>query len=166
MSLANTSSLVPGKFSLIDKFSDPVVKFCETVVDTSILKVIYPPALTYWSKGIVEEIKTGRINILIPAKNYLVLKKASKLRAGNQISSSCVKHLSLHLPLPLPFSCNNHSCLALKSNELTESHCAAMAEIDTAKFGWFQVCAVLVSGNNQFHDNEADMDDMDDGAMM
>ncbi|KNZ62792.1 uncharacterized protein VP01_12236g1, partial [Puccinia sorghi] len=38
------------------------------------------------------------------------------------------------------------------SNELTKRRCAALAEIDTAKFGWFQVRAVLVSGVGFFTD--------------
>ncbi|KAH9473311.1 hypothetical protein Pst134EA_000382 [Puccinia striiformis f. sp. tritici] len=65
-------------FSEIEiKVSDPVVKFCETVVDTSVIKcyaetpnkknkltMIAEPL----EKGIAEEIETGRINIRMPAK--------------------------------------------------------------------------------------------------
>ncbi|KNZ62714.1 MFS transporter, PHS family, inorganic phosphate transporter protein [Puccinia sorghi] len=42
--------------------------------------------------------------------------------------------------------------LAPQSNELTERRRAALAEIDTAKFGWFHVRAVLVSGVGFFTD--------------
>ncbi|KAA1114753.1 hypothetical protein PGT21_021692 [Puccinia graminis f. sp. tritici] len=65
-------------FSEIEiKVSDPVVKFCETVVDTSVIKcyaetpnkknkltMIAEPL----EKGIAEEIETGKINIRMPAK--------------------------------------------------------------------------------------------------
>jgi PHS family inorganic phosphate transporter-like MFS transporter len=37
-------------------------------------------------------------------------------------------------------------------NELTERRRAALAEIDTAKFSWFHVRAVLVSGVGFFTD--------------
>ncbi|KAG0140391.1 hypothetical protein CROQUDRAFT_136726 [Cronartium quercuum f. sp. fusiforme G11] len=65
-------------FSEIEiKVSDPVVKFCETVVDTSVIKcyaetpnkknkltMIAEPL----ERGIAEDIETGRINIKMPAK--------------------------------------------------------------------------------------------------
>jgi PHS family inorganic phosphate transporter-like MFS transporter len=42
--------------------------------------------------------------------------------------------------------------LAPHANDLTERRRAALAEIDTAKFGWFHVRAVLVSGVGFFTD--------------